>query len=144
LDLKNLKKRFVMEADIDKEIYFELKKELEGKISAISQKILNDINKISNLENYLQFSEQIVKNISKYWGSEGLGTKKKIQELVFPDGLLLDTKNRTYLTPKVNNLFKHSYELIRVAEDSKGNGIRKNLMPSSNVPRTGIEPVIHP
>ena len=34
-----------------------------------------------------------------------MGLKKKIQELVFPEGVLIDTKKRQYLTKKVNSVF---------------------------------------
>jgi hypothetical protein len=34
-----------------------------------------------------------------------VGLKKKIQELVFPEGVLIDTKKRQYLTKKVNSVF---------------------------------------
>ena len=44
-------------------------------------------------------------NISKSWSSGNLDAKYGIQKLVFPEGLVLDTKNRQYLTSNVNLMF---------------------------------------
>jgi hypothetical protein len=43
-------------------------------------------------------------------------TQKRIQSLVFPDGITLDTKKRAYLTKKVNAVFVKSIGLSRVTE----------------------------
>jgi hypothetical protein len=47
-----------------------------------------------------------------------LEIKRKIKELVFPYGILVDTKNRTYLTSKVNSLFLAKSQFQRVSEGS--------------------------
>ncbi len=107
-ELKLLKKRYATDSSIDKEIYLELKAELEMKINEISAQMKNDSSKISNLQNYLNISESVVSNISKYWASGDLETKKRIQQLVFKDGIVLDTKKRQYLTKKVNSIFSLS------------------------------------
>lgn len=114
-ELKLLKKRYATDSSIDKEIYLELKAELEAKINEISAQMKNDSSKISNLQNYLNISESVVSNISKYWASGDLETKKRIQELVFKDGIVLNTKKRQYLTKKVNNIFSLSSGLNSIA-----------------------------
>ena len=42
--------------------------------------------------------------------------KRKIQKLVFPEGIVVDTTKRTYLTSKVNFLFLAKSELKRTSE----------------------------
>ena len=137
-EFKKLKKRYALNSEIDKETYKELKQDMESQIAQLSSKNDSSENKISNLDNYLPISEHVVKNISKYWASEGLETKKRIQDLVFPDGLLLDTKRRAYLTSKVNLIFQQSSILARVSEDAKKNDTSKNLVSSFIVPCRGI------
>ena len=48
--------------------------------------------------------------------------KKKIQELVFPEGIVVDTTNRTYLSSKVNSLFLAKSQFMGDSE-----GINKKL-----------------
>ena len=48
--------------------------------------------------------------------------KKKIQELVFPEGIVVDTTNGTYLSSKVNSLFLAKSQFMRIS-----GGINKKL-----------------
>jgi hypothetical protein len=60
---------------------------------------------------------------------------------VLPDGLVMDVKNRTYLTKKVNLIFDISYGLSAPCVEKKKNGIGNLPMPSSEVAGTGLEPM---
>ena len=60
---------------------------------------------ISNFESRIDKALDFSCNIQKYWLLAKVENKKQIQKLVFPDGLILDTKNRQYLTSNVNKLF---------------------------------------
>ena len=53
---------------------------------------------ISNLQNRLNKVIDFSQNTCKYWVSGSLNVKKTIQNVVFPDGLVLDTEKRQYLT----------------------------------------------
>jgi site-specific DNA recombinase len=139
-EFKNLKRRYATDPDFDKEIYVELKTEFEAKINEINSQAEKATKKISNLDNYINVSENIVTNISKYWASEDLETKKRIQELVFPDGLIIDTKNRVYLTKKMNSIFVQSSTIAGVSTDKNKNGTIKNIVPSLTVAKSGFEP----
>ena len=115
-ELKKLKRRNALGDIDDKETYNELKTEFETKISDLKYKSTNNVSKISNLNSYVETSFEVVSNISKYWGSEDIETKKRIQELMFSEGLSLDIKNRQYLTKKTNAIF----ELTRIKSKSCG------------------------
>ena len=55
-----------------------------------------------------------------------LGTleeKRKLQKMVFPEGIVIDTKNRVYLTSKVNSLFLAKSQFQR---DSEGGAIKNS------------------
>jgi site-specific DNA recombinase len=54
-----------------------------------------------NLNKAVDFTQ----NVSKHWVSGNLEHKRKIQKLVFPEGIHIDTEKRQYLTSKVNALF---------------------------------------
>ena len=108
-------------------------------ISSLNEKIQKSEPKISNLDKYVEISSEVASNISKYWGSEDLDTKKRIQELVFSDGLLLDMKNRIYLTNKVNSVFGLIPELSSVSEDINEKRQPNIQLPSSIVAGVRLE-----
>ncbi len=58
--------------------------------------------------------------------------------MVFPQGIVVDTKNRTYLTRKVNSLFYAKSEFMRNSEDRKEKLLTKNDEESSLVAEEGL------
>jgi len=133
LTLKTLNKKYITDEDFDKEIYKELKAEMEAKINELTTKLEKTESKISNLDKYVQVSEVIAININKYWASDSLDTKRRVQELVFPEGLLVDVKKRTYLTKSVNCIFALCADLSRDAE-----GVNEKRQPISKLPLSSV------
>ena len=140
-ELKKLKRRNALGEIEDKETYNELKTEFETKISDLKNNSMNNVSKISNLNNYVETSFEVVSNISKYWCSEDIETKKRIQELIFSEGLSLDIKNRLYLTKKTNVIFELTLDIVRDSEDSENKKPTILIGGSSFVAGTGLEPV---
>ena len=141
VELKNLKRRNALGEIDDKETYNELKTEFEAKINDLNKSKNNNSSKISNLNSYIENSFEVVANISKYWSSEDIETKKRIQELVFSDGLSLDIKNRTYLTKKTNVIFEMTLDIARDSEDSENKKPTNLVGGLGFVAGTGLEPV---
>ena len=71
---------------------------------------------ISNLDYFIEKSIEISQNIHNSWQLGSLERKRKLQKLVFPEGIVVDTKYREYLTSKVNSLFLAKSEYKRVSE----------------------------
>ena len=71
---------------------------------------------ISNLDYYIEKSIEISQNIHNYWQLGSLDEKRKIQKMVFPEGIVVDTTKRRYLTSKVNSLFLAKSQFIRTSE----------------------------
>jgi hypothetical protein len=96
--------------DTEHDIYLRFLDKIDAQISEIEPKEDISEKQISNLKNKLNKLIIFSQNISKHWVSGSLRHKKTIQKLVFPAGLILDTKNHQYLTSKVNGLLvlKHS------------------------------------
>jgi hypothetical protein len=44
--------------------------------------------------------------------------KVRLQKLIFPDGLILDIKNRSYLTKNINKLFQL---IVSISDNLEGN-----------------------
>jgi hypothetical protein len=75
----------------------------------------------------------IAQNINKKWQSEDIETKKRVQELVFPDGVSLDMSERQYLTTNINLIFEMNRAIARVSEGSKNKRPTKKIGGSSLV-----------
>ena len=138
-ELKELKVRNVKGLIDDMDIYYEVKSELEVKIDELKQKLIQTDSKISNLDKYIEMSVDVVSKISKYWGCNDIHIKKRVQELVFPEGLSLDIKNRRYLTKKTNSVFQISSAISRVSEGKNENGSEENSEPSLLVAGARLE-----
>lgn len=115
IDLKNLQRKHALEG-LDVELYKEFKSELDVKIKDVSNNLLKSQSIISNLQLHINTASKVSKNISNYWASGDQETKKRIQELVFPEGLILSVKNRVYLTKKVNSVFELVPHVSRLGE----------------------------
>jgi hypothetical protein len=107
-------------------------------------KLIQTDSKISNLDKYIDMSVDVVSNISKYWGLNNIEVKKRTQELVFPEVLSLDIKNRRYLTKNVNLFFLISSALSMDTEgiNDKKQPISRLLLslPYGLVAGAGLEP----
>ena len=135
---ENLEERFAFK-EIEYELYNRLLTKINTQICEIGPKDDISENKISNLKSQLNKSVEFTQNISKHWVSASIGNKKRIQKVLFPDGLVIDTKNRQYLTSKVNSLFALKRSISDNIED-KEKGLTTNKSDkSSTVAGTRIE-----
>jgi hypothetical protein len=74
---------------------------------------------ISNLDYYIEKSIELSQNIHNYWQLGSLDIKRKIQKMMFPEGIVVDTTRRVYLTSKVNSLFLAKSQFMRSSEGIK-------------------------
>jgi site-specific DNA recombinase len=137
--LKTIKQNRMMGLVDDEELYLEMKSELETKIFEIKKKMEGNPEELSNLEKYVSESVTVSQNINKYWANSGIEMKKRVQELVFPNGLVLDMKNRHYLTKDVNVVFEINRVVTGGKGDKKENGSEEFSEPSSVVAGTRLE-----
>jgi site-specific DNA recombinase len=76
-------------------------------------------NKISNRDEVINKCVSISNNMSKYWASGDINTKLRIQKTIFPSGLVIDAKNRQYLTKEVNAIFERIPDFTGDTEGQK-------------------------
>lgn len=131
--LKGVNKRYFTDPDLDKELYKSVKYEFESKINDLKTKIAKLEDSLSNIDIYINASEEIARNISKYWVSEGLETKRRVQDLVFNGKLSLDVKKRSYLTHETNFIFDVSSVISRDSEAINDKRQSISQLPSSLV-----------
>lgn len=76
--------------------------------------------KISNQNEMIPVIIATASKIGTLWKNGDLGLKKKIQNLVFPEGIFWDKKKREYLTKKRNAVFELLDRFSMTYGDKKG------------------------
>ena len=90
---------------IDDEEYRIGKNEIDEEILELEAELFKWDEKMSNIEKNINKSVELVTNIGNYWKSGGVDLKQKLQKLVYPLGVLVDTQNRECRTKKTNLFF---------------------------------------
>lgn len=144
--LKELKKKDEVLVDklisgtINDSVYENMKSKIDDEIKGILVELEKSNDKISNLENFVEKSISISQNISNYWSSGDYRTKIMIQDLLFPDGIVLNTEKRQYLTKNENLVFVCIEEIARETRGQKKDFSVKNTEKSDEVAGAGFEP----
>ncbi len=146
MQLKKLKKKDdtlnnkLIDEIITDSVYQKMKSKIEGEINEVLIELENAKNKISNLEDFVNKSISICQNINEYWASGDYKTRVMIQDLVFPQGVVLDAEKRQYLTKNKNVIFTCIEEIAKETEGQKKGQIRNKSDLSGLVAGAGFEP----
>ncbi len=140
-ELDTLDERFAYGKFDDESLYKKLRLKKQSEIDFLKEKMNGTEIQISNLEYYIEKSTELSQNIHKYWKLGSIENKKKIQKIVFPEGIVVDTTKRIYLTKKVNSLFQAKSQFIRDTEGINKKLPIKNDEESGLVAGSGFEPL---
>ena len=135
-----LDERFAYGKINDEALYNKLRTKKQAEINVIREKLDDNEIEISNLSYYIEKSIELSQNIHKYWQLGNLEVRRKIQNTIFPEGIVVDTTNRTYLTKKVNSLFYAKSQFMGSSGDKKEKLPIKKDEESSFVAEGGFEP----
>ena len=140
--LEGMEERYAL-GSLRPDLFDKYSKKITEEISQIQSDIENCSIRISNLNEKIKMAVNFARDVSNIWVKENLDVKRKLQNLVFPNGIIIDTSKRQYLTKDYNSFF----QLINcLSVDSAGNKTRlpiNNNQKSCSVPGTGLEPA-HP
>lgn len=117
--IDTIEERFVL-GEISPELYNKHLEKFKIEKHAIEAEIEKCNLELSNLDNFINYAITMTGNLSKYWESSNTTRKQKIQNLMFPDGILYNKEKGIYRTEKVNGIISY------IAELSKGLGEKKN------------------
>ena len=137
-ELETLDERYAYGKFDDDALYNRLRLKKQKEINQIKEQLEGTDYEISNLDYFIAKSIEISQNIHKLWQLGSLDVKKKIQKMVFPEGIVVDTTNRTYLTSNVNSLFLAKSQFMRSSEGIKEKLPIKNDEESVVVSRAGL------
>ncbi len=127
--------------DVPKDVYTELKNELIQELSSYDEQLEKSNLEISNLDRRIKDCVSLTQNLSEIWVSSDYENKVKLQKLIFPAGLSVDSENRLYRTKKINSIFSYILDTTGDSEGQKKDPLRKNLNGSLVVAGTGLEPM---
>lgn len=127
--------------EIDKDAYHVTMEHLIGQMQEIYEELNTVPVKISNAEKLLENSLKKLQNLSVLWDYSDLENKRRIQKIVFPEGIFYDTKNREYLTRKINGFVLVTFYLSQEYALNKNGNSQFFHENSRIVARMGIEPI---
>tara|TARA_Y100000385_G_scaffold286254_1_gene347903 strand:+ start:47 stop:667 length:621 start_codon:yes stop_codon:yes gene_type:complete len=112
---------------------------LEAQIRSIEKEIDELDFNLSNSNEYITKSFEILSDFGGLWSSSTLAIRKEIQNLVFNSYIEYNHKNMSYRTPYVNSLFS----MMTAGLKQKKEGQKDDDVDLSHfVPRAGIEPAL--
>jgi site-specific DNA recombinase len=137
--IDSLEKRYAF-GEISPEIFGKFSGDLYAEKKRISEELEKLDQELSNPENLINFATSIATKLSPAWLSGDFGQKRRLQNLLFPDGLTYDPQIEHYRTTRVNSVFA---VIPRLSRDS---GVQNKNTPenfsevSSLVAGDGFEP----
>jgi site-specific DNA recombinase len=139
--LKRLEERFVFE-EINMAQYQKFKSKLtleKNEKLKFSEKVGFNL---SNLEKALDIALNYAPKLSSLWANGNLNEKRKIQKMIFPEGIEYDRKTDQYRTLRVNSFFFYIPVITKDVDNKKTGKFRVKTKTSRLVPRAGIEPAL--
>ncbi len=94
----------------------------------------------SNLEKMINKGLEMAENMSDLWGSSNFDDKRKLQNAVFPEGILYNKKKDRVRTERVNELFRLIPLFLINCGQKKIANLGLGWQHSIQVPKAGIEP----
>jgi hypothetical protein len=123
LNYQKIEERFAL-GEIEKNLYLEYSEKYNFKISEISDNLQDLEKNTSNFDDCIDKALDLSSNIQKAWELGDLKIRKRIQKILFPNGIEYDKKRDIVQTPFVNNVFISMSLLgllLRREEENGGN-----------------------
>ena len=137
--LHELKRRHAF-GEVSMDVYQEFSTELITQKDAILSEIEKLSENLSNPQKLIKFACELSVNLSKTWELGDYYQKQQFQNMLFPNGLVYDSENNDYRTPKINSVISYIAYLSRDLENKKSRNSRKKSKNSGLVPGAGVEP----
>jgi site-specific DNA recombinase len=138
--LDSVDERFAI-GEINNDLHQKFSSQYKNEIEEILKKSGNSEITSSNLKKCIKKAIDTSKNISKTWEVANLHEKKKIQNLVFPDGIGYDKQNDRVQTFRTNSLFSYIPAITKeLAKNKKGENTSISTF-SSRVTAIGFKPI---
>src|SRR5690606_37140399 len=104
--IDNLEERFYVIQDMDKELFDKFMGRYREEKLQINKEIQESGFSSSNLPNSISSAVSFTSQIPYLWESSGVKQKEKLQKIIFPDGIYLDSGNKAFRTERINLVFR--------------------------------------
>ncbi len=135
--IEKIEENFAL-GEINTELYTKFSKKYLKEKQEIEKQIKEQAIDLSNLEICLEKALKISANLPEMWELEGYKIKKRLQYLVFPEGIRYNKQLNTYRTTKVNSIFSLIPHGMRLLEEQKSGNSNEELPISAFVPGKGV------
>ncbi|EDP95095.1 hypothetical protein U8527_08705 [Kordia algicida OT-1] len=125
-DLEQVEERYAI-GKIDGAIYEKYSKKYNAKIEEITAEINKTNFEKSNLDSYIGKSLKLACNLHNIWELENHSEKQKLQNLLFPSGILYSREKDRCRTTETNGVLKLINSLSVVLSQNKGKQKSKNI-----------------
>ena len=135
----SLRKRHAI-GQVSVDIYEEFSTEMIQRKESILKQLEKLDQKLSNPKELIKFTCDLSSNLNKTWDLGDYYQKQVFQNTLFPDGLVYDSKNEHYRTPKVNSVIGYIAQLSADLENNKSRTFKDFSKKSGFVHTKGLEP----
>ncbi|WP_271855673.1 recombinase family protein [Patiriisocius marinus] len=139
LKLDRLEERYVIE-EINKSQYDKFRTKLLTEVSEKKKNLTHNTFDSSNLKKAIDRALKYALNLPLLWSSGDIETKRKLQYMVFPDGLGYDFKNKRVQTFRVNSIFAQIACLSDKLGANKNGNFQNKIENSRLVTSKGFKP----
>ena len=122
IKLQKLEERFAF-GEIDRDIFERVAGKVKQEIQSVNAELSKSNIELSNPSLLIDHSLEIISNLSEFWASGDLDHKRKLQELLFPGGILFDKHVDNYRTPSVNSILTLTRSLSNSISENKNGQI---------------------
>ena len=137
--IENLEERYV-QGQIEPALFEKFRDKYQTERQEIENLITDEINS-SNLKNGAEKCLEIAENISEVWALSHFDDKRRLQKLIFPEGILYNKPKDAIRTPRINSLFSIIPRVSGNSREMRRRNLKKRTLNSHLVVPTGIEPV---
>ncbi|PRY11907.1 DNA invertase Pin-like site-specific DNA recombinase [Pontibacter ummariensis] len=136
--LDTLERRYAY-GEIDREIFSKFSAELKAEMREIEVNLEKLSGPLSNHKMLLENGLKMMLNLSSSWGKADASKRRRLQALVFPEGVQYDREKEAYRTQRVNSFFGLASEISqKMGQKERGKSSGETDF-SLLVARRGIE-----
>jgi site-specific DNA recombinase len=134
-----LEERYVFE-NLSKELYDKFSGRLKEERKEIEQELEKAEGPLSNRQNFIEQGLNLGVNLCESWTNGNYAEKRRLQGMVFPNGVLFDREKGGYRTERVNTFFTLTVLASAHLQERKKGKISPKTNFSLSVAPAGIEP----
>ena len=137
--IEKLEERFV-QGEIEPALFQKFSQKYQTERVELEKQLPETEFNSSNLFQIVEKGLEIAGNLSKTWALSRFDDKRKLQSLVFPEGILYNKQIDIVRTPRINSIFAPIPVLLGFLKNNKKGQFHKSDLNSHLVVPAGIEP----